>query len=122
LTKDLQETFQNHEQHKRIIFDDIFFINGKDENDPEINRLKTKLVEVAFRQKSWGKRMPMAWVPLDLQLSELRSVNTTLISKEDLTALSVIKDLKIFTNDCGCTIMNFSSPGWSKYKILPKEC
>jgi hypothetical protein len=59
LTKDLQETFQNHEQHKRIIFDDIFFINGKDENDPEINRLKTKLVEVAFRQKSWGKRMPM---------------------------------------------------------------
>jgi hypothetical protein len=58
LTKDLQEMFQNHEQHKRIIFDDIFFINRKDENDPEINRLKTKLVEVAFRQKSWGKRMP----------------------------------------------------------------
>jgi hypothetical protein len=80
--------FQNHEQHKRIIFDDIFFINGKDKNDPEIDRLKTRLVEVAFRQKSWGKRMPMAWVPLDLQLSEMRSDNTTLISKEDLTALN----------------------------------
>jgi hypothetical protein len=39
-------------------------------------------------QKSWGKRMPMAWVPLDLQLSEMRSDNTTLISKEDLTALN----------------------------------
>jgi hypothetical protein len=47
--------FQNHEQHKRIIYNDIFFINGKDENDHEINRLKTKLVDVAFRQKSWGK-------------------------------------------------------------------
>ena len=80
--------FQNHEQHKRIIYDDIFFINGKDENDPEINRLKTKLVEVAFRQNSWGKRMPMAWVPLDLQLSEMRSHNTTLISKEDLETLN----------------------------------
>ena len=80
--------FQNHKQHKRIIFDDIFFINGKDKNDPEIDRLKTKLVEVAFRQKSWGKRMPMAWVPLDLQLSEMRSQNKTLISKEDLTALN----------------------------------
>jgi hypothetical protein len=34
-TKDLPEMFQNHDQHKRIIFDDIFFINGKDENDPE---------------------------------------------------------------------------------------
>jgi hypothetical protein len=75
-------------QHKRIIFDDIFFINGTDKNDPEIDRLKTKLVEVAFRQKSWGKRMPMAWVPLDLQLSEMRSQNKTLISKEDLTALN----------------------------------
>jgi hypothetical protein len=80
--------FQNHDQHKRIIFDDIFFINGKDENDPEIDRLKTKLVEVAFRQKSWGKRMPMAWVPLDLQLSEMRSNNTTLIPKEYLTKLN----------------------------------
>jgi hypothetical protein len=69
LTKDLAEMFQNHEQHKRILYDDIFLINGKDKNDPEFNRLKTKLVEVAFRQKSWGKRMPMAWVPLDLQLS-----------------------------------------------------
>ena len=88
MTKDLQEMFQNHEQHKRIIFDDIFFINGKDENDPEINRLKTNLVEVAFRQTSWGKRMPMAWVPLDLQLSEMRSDNTTLILKEYLTALN----------------------------------
>jgi hypothetical protein len=80
--------FQNHEQHKRIIYDDIFFINGKDENDPEINRLKTKLVKVAFRQKSWGERMPMAWVPLDLQFSEMRSHKTILISKEDLTALN----------------------------------
>jgi hypothetical protein len=80
--------FQNHEQHKRIIYDDIFFINGKDDNDPEINRLKTKLVKVAFRQKSWGERMPMAWVPLDLQFSEMRSHKTILISKEDLTALN----------------------------------
>ena len=63
LTKDLAEMFQNHEQHKRILYDDIFFINGKDKNDPEFNRLKTKLVEVAFRQKPWGKRMPMAnWI------------------------------------------------------------
>jgi hypothetical protein len=77
-----------HDQHKRIIFDDIFFINGKDENDPEINRLKTKLVDVAFRQNSWGKRMPLAWVPLDLQLSKMRSDNTILISKEDLTVLN----------------------------------
>ena len=80
--------FQNHEQHKRIIYGDIFFINGKDTNDPEFNRLKTKLVEVEFRQKSCGNRMPMAWVPLNLQFSEMRSDNTTLIAKEDIIALN----------------------------------
>jgi hypothetical protein len=87
--KDLQEMFQNHEQHKRIIFDDIFFINGTDENDPEIDRLKTKLVEVAFRQKSWGKRMPMAWVPMDLQLSEVRSGNISCRSLVNFLLLSM---------------------------------
>ena len=44
--------FQNHEQHKRVIFDDIFIINCKDKKDPEIDQLKTRLVEAAFRQKS----------------------------------------------------------------------
>jgi hypothetical protein len=101
LIKDLKEMFQNYEQHARIIYDDIFFLNGKDKNDAEINRLKTKLVEVAFRQKSWGKRMPMAWVPLDLQLNEMRSHNTTLISKEYLKSIdfSVIFISSIYKED-----------------------
>jgi hypothetical protein len=34
---------------------------------------------------------------------------------------AVMNDLKIFTSDCGCTIMKWSSPCWSKYKILPNE-
>jgi len=34
----------------------------------------------------------------------------------------VMNDLKIFTSDCGCTMMKLSSPCWSKYKILPNEC
>jgi hypothetical protein len=48
-------------QH-RIIHKNIFFINGREKNDPEINELKSKLVDVAIKQKSWGRRMPMAWV------------------------------------------------------------
>ena len=56
--------------------------------DPEINELKSKLVEVAFEQKSWGKRMPIAWVPLELQMSELRLHNMNIISKEELITLN----------------------------------
>ena len=85
---DLKEIFNNHKQQHRIICDDIFFINGQDKNDPEINKLKSKLVEVACKQKSWGKRIPMACVPLDLQMSELRLHNMNIISKEELITLN----------------------------------
>ena len=103
---DLREIFKNHKRQYRIIYDDIFFINGKDKNDSEINRLKSKLVEVAIKQKSWGKRMSMAWVPLDLQMSKMRLHNMNIISKVELTTLNqrnedlalTVKQIKYFLN------------------------
>jgi hypothetical protein len=59
LIHDLGETFKNHKLQRRIKYEDMFFINGQEETDPEINELKSKLVDVAFEQKSWGKRMPI---------------------------------------------------------------
>ena len=93
---DLGEIFENNEQKDRIIYNDIFFINGREKNDPEIDKLKSKLVEVAFKQKSWGKLMPIAWVPLELQMSELRLHNMNIISKEELMTLNQRnEDLKL---------------------------
>jgi hypothetical protein len=88
LIQDLEKIFKNHKLQHRIIYDNIFFINGQEKNDPEINELKSKLVEVALKQNSWGRRMPIAWVPLELQMSELRSDNMNIISKEELMTLN----------------------------------
>ena len=104
---DLGKIFKNHKQQHRIIYDDIFFINGQNKNDPEINKLKSKLVEVAFKQKSWGKRIPMACVPLDQQMLELRLHNMSIISKEELITLNernedlalTDEQIKYFLND-----------------------
>ena len=103
----LRDIFKDHKRQKRIMYDDIFFINGKDENDPEIKNLKVKLVEVACAQNSWGKRMPMAFVPLELQMSELRLHNMNIISKEELLTLNqrnedlalTVEQIKYFLND-----------------------
>ena len=84
----LGEIFKDHKQKDRIRYNDIFFIDGRNKNDPEIIELKFKLVEVACQQKSWGKRMPMAWVPLELQMSDLRFHNMNIISKEELMTLN----------------------------------
>jgi hypothetical protein len=72
-----------------LIYNDIFFIDGREKNDPEIMELKSKLVEVAFKQKSWGKPMSIAWVRLELQMSELRFHNMNIISKEELMTLNI---------------------------------
>ena len=96
LIHDLGEIFKDHKQKDRIRYNDIFFINGRNENDPEIIELKSKLVDVAFKQKSWGKLMPMATVPLELQISDLRLHNMNIISKEELMTLNQRnEDLKL---------------------------
>jgi hypothetical protein len=92
----LRKIFKDHKPQSRIIYDEIFFIDGRNEKDPEIDNLKSKLVEVAFKQKSWGRRMPIAWVPLELQMSELRLHNMNIISKEELMTLNQRnEDLKL---------------------------
>jgi hypothetical protein len=85
---------------------------GEMENDPEIKELKSKLVEVAFKQKSWGRRMPIAWVPLELQMSELRSDNMNIISKEELMTLNLRNgDLKL-------SVENISPRYWTNFFFL----
>ena len=115
LIRDLKELFKNHERKQLIIYEDIFFINGQDKNDPEIKILKSKLVDIAYRQKSWGKRMPMAWAPLHLQMSEIRLHNMNIISKEELITLNQRNDDLALNNE---QINNFLNVQHSLGKIL----
>ena len=82
----LGEIFKNDQGQDRIIYNDIFFINGQVTNDHVINKLKFNLVEVARIQKSCGKQTE--WDPLDRQMSELRLHNINIISKEELITLN----------------------------------
>ncbi|CAG2233678.1 unnamed protein product [Mytilus edulis] len=53
------------------------------EADLEIDRLKDKLVDIAFQQSTWGQQMPIVWVPLDLQISDMRADGVKLITKKE---------------------------------------
>ncbi|CAG2185331.1 unnamed protein product [Mytilus edulis] len=46
------------------------------------------LVDIAFQQSSWGQRMPIVWVPLDLQISDMRADGVKLITKEKLLEIN----------------------------------
>ncbi|VDI82998.1 Hypothetical predicted protein [Mytilus galloprovincialis] len=83
--KKVTEMFGTHEMSKHIVFDPVFFINGTDEDDQEIQSLKNQLVTIARNQPSWGLRRPMIWVPLELMITNMKNDNITIILKSHLT-------------------------------------
>ncbi|CAG2239050.1 RIPK4 [Mytilus edulis] len=86
--EELTKMFSSHKLHEHILYDKVFFINATDEADEEIGRLKDKLVDIAFQQSTWGQQMPIVWVPLDLQISDMRTDGVKLITKEKLLEMN----------------------------------
>ncbi|CAG2204892.1 unnamed protein product [Mytilus edulis] len=84
----LTQMFCSHKLHEHILYDKVFFINATDEADIEIGRLKDKLVDIAFQQSTWGQQMPIVWVPLDLQISDMRADGVKLITKKRLLEIN----------------------------------
>ncbi|CAC5383011.1 unnamed protein product [Mytilus coruscus] len=91
-TQELNQLFCSHVKRKHIMYDKIFFVNATDPKDLEIQGLKDTLVDIAFKQSTWGQRMPLAWVPLALQMSEMRTKNISLIPKGILQELNRLNE------------------------------
>ncbi|CAG2226189.1 unnamed protein product [Mytilus edulis] len=82
--KKVTDMFGTHERKKHFVFDPVFFINGTDKNDQEIQNLKNQLVSIAQNQPSWGLPRPMIWVPLELLISNMKKDNVNIIFKSHL--------------------------------------
>ncbi|XP_071143583.1 uncharacterized protein [Mytilus edulis] len=86
--EELTQMFSSHKLHEHILYNEVYFINATEEADEEIGRLKDKLVEIAFQQSTWGQLMPIVWVPLDLQISDMRTDGVKVITKEKLLEIN----------------------------------
>lgn len=89
---ELSKLFSTHVKNRHILYDKVFFINATNSNDLQIEHLKEKLVDIAFQQSTWGQRMPISWVPLELQISEMRTNNFSIIQKETIQELNRLND------------------------------
>lgn len=92
LVKQLTATFINHESKSCLDFDNLFFIDARNKDDNEIDKLKDKLVEIAFSQKSWGKKMPLIWVPLENQLLDLKLKGISILRMEEIQKLNRLNE------------------------------
>lgn len=87
--EELTKMFSSHKLHNHIVYDKVFFINAADAADLNIDLLKHTLVDIAFEQSTWGQRMPIVWVPLDLQISDLRFNDLKIITKKRLFEINM---------------------------------
>ncbi|CAC5387365.1 unnamed protein product [Mytilus coruscus] len=126
--KKITEMFGTHEMKKHIVFEPVFFINGTDKNDHEIQNLTNQLVNIAQAQPSWGLRRPMLWVPLELLIANMIKDNVHIIPKTQLAeantmnrdlALSErqLEDFLLTQHSLG-KIMYFNQPELNNFIIL----
>ncbi|VDI10293.1 Hypothetical predicted protein [Mytilus galloprovincialis] len=126
--KDINQMFSEHENKNHIHLDTVYFINGIDKNDTEIQRMTDQVVVFAMQQSSWGQRRPMQWVPLELQISNMRLKNINIISKEDIRNVNnlnddlalnerQLEDFLIVQHSLG-KVMYYSLPGLDNFIII----
>ncbi|XP_052075440.1 uncharacterized protein LOC127712877 [Mytilus californianus] len=126
--KKVTEMFGAHERNKHFVFDPIFFINGTDKDDQEIQNLKNQLVSIARNQPSWGIRRPMVWVPLELLINNMKKDNVNFILKTHLAEANTMNgdlalsdkqlDEFLLTQHALGKIMYFNQPELNNFIIL----
>ncbi|VDI11029.1 Hypothetical predicted protein [Mytilus galloprovincialis] len=126
--KKVTDMFGTHERKKHFVFDPVFFINGTDKNDQEIQNLKNQLVSIAQNQPSWGLPRPMIWVPLELLISNMKKDNVNIIFKSHLAEANKMNgdlalsdkqlDDFLLTQHALGKIMYFNQPELNNFIIL----
>lgn len=84
---------------KHIVLDKIFLIDARNPNDTGLIRLQDCLVKIAFSQPSWGTRKPVRWVPLEIQIAEMKKNLRLIVGKDSLREINYLNsDLALSEN------------------------
>ncbi|XP_063414910.1 uncharacterized protein LOC134696882 [Mytilus trossulus] len=126
--KKVTDMFGTHEMKKHIVFDPVYFINGTDEADLDIQNLKNQLVSIAVNQPSWGQRRPMIWVPLELLIDNMKKDKINVILKTHLAEANTMNgelalsekqlDDFLLTQHALGKLMYFNQPELNSFIIL----
>lgn len=86
---ELTKTFSSNDLHEHIIYQTVFFFDARNQHDSELQKLTKHLVDIAFAQPSWGQQMPVAWVPLELQISKMKTTRRNFVRKSELQNINI---------------------------------
>ncbi|CAG2196263.1 unnamed protein product [Mytilus edulis] len=119
--KKVTEMFGTHERKKHFVFDSVFFINGTDKEDQDIQNLKAQPVRIARNQPSWGQRRPLIWVPLELLINNMKTDNINIIPKSHLVQANTMNgDLALSDKQMDDFLLTQHALGKIMYFNLPE--
>ncbi|VDI03767.1 Hypothetical predicted protein [Mytilus galloprovincialis] len=117
----IEKMFGTHKMKKHIKLDSVFFINGTDKDDHEIQSLKNQLVTFAREQPSWGRRRPLIWVPLELMITKMKNDKIHVIPKTYLAEANKMNgDLQLTTKELDNFLLTQHSFGKIMYFNQPE--
>ncbi|KAH3872978.1 uncharacterized protein LOC127868905 isoform X3 [Dreissena polymorpha] len=61
-----------------------FLVNNLSHGDPVFNQLRKEILRLAQKQKYWGEKSPLRWIPLEQTLDTLRDERKQLLKMEDI--------------------------------------
>ena len=124
----IDQLFKHHEGRNHLVLKHRVFVNAMNKNDPEIEILKKIITELTFNHPCWGEKMPNAWVPLELEIAELKVEGRQILSLKEIEELNnasefstlSAEDLKTFLqiqHSLG-KIVYFDNPQLKDYVVI----
>ncbi|VDI82377.1 Hypothetical predicted protein [Mytilus galloprovincialis] len=83
---------------KHLEFKPLIFVNAMNENDPEIQSLRQRLMDRAKEHPRWGEYMPTAWVPLELHLAQQAEKGVNILTKEQIQMFNSQNESMVLTS------------------------
>lgn len=90
--EDITNLFCNHDKKNHLHLETVYFINAINENDEELKQMTDQIVIFAMKQSTWGQRRPMQWVPLELQLTNMRMRKCNILTKDDIAKVNELNE------------------------------
>ncbi|XP_071181291.1 uncharacterized protein [Mytilus edulis] len=94
----IEDIFKSHAGLKHLEFKPLIFVNAMNENDPEIQSLRQRLMDRAKEHPRWGEYMPTAWVPLELHLAQQAEKGVNILTKEQIQMFNSQNESMVLTS------------------------
>ncbi|XP_076070793.1 uncharacterized protein LOC143042396 [Mytilus galloprovincialis] len=96
---EINEMFQKTPLMQHLVIEDKIFVNAKDKNDTEMEKIKEVIISESERQPTWGELLPKCFIPLELEFASLTRRNIPLITLEHLKKVNTLQPIRPLSED-----------------------